>query len=377
MNHIGRDEMTRIHITASRDYDVLLEQGLLERAGADIKEALGLKGDLLTGKLTDKKICIVTDARVNQLYGQHDHQLYQSLRAEGFDVYKFVFQGGEETKSMETIEQILDFLTEKSFTRSDLLLALGGGIVGDVTGFAAAIYLRGIEFIQVPTTLLACVDSSVGGKTGVNLPAGKNLAGAFWQPSLVIFDPHVLQTLSYDLILDGIAETIKAGVIADKLIIETIERKRNLDDLEFLTTLASLAIEVKKKVVEEDEREHGSRQLLNFGHTIAHGIEKCSNYRISHGHAVAIGMKIVSVASDRLGWTIEKSSEQLVDILERFGFPLDCPYSAWELADAAMADKKRRGDNITLVIPVAIGKCRLKTIPVSSLEQFISYGVNS
>lgn len=369
--------MTRIHINASKDYDVVLEKGILSSAGTQIREALDLKGDPLTGKLKDKKICIVTDARVNELYGQHEHALYQSLRNEGFEVYRFIFLGGEETKSMGTIGQILDFLTEKGFTRSDLLLALGGGIVGDVTGFAAAIYLRGIDFIQVPTTLLACVDSSVGGKTGVNLAAGKNLAGAFWQPRLVLFDPDVLATLSYDLLLDGIAETIKAGFIADKLILETILRKRNLDDAGFLTTLAALAIEVKKKVVEEDERDNGSRQLLNFGHTIAHGIEKLSGYRISHGHAVAIGMKIVAVASDRLGWTVEKCSEPILEILQRFGFPLECPYSAWELADAAMSDKKRRGDNITIVIPVTIGRCRLKTIPVSSLEQFISYGVNN
>lgn len=370
--------MTRIHINASRNYDVLLEKGIMHDVGAQIRKTLGLEIDPLTGKIKGtKKVCIVTDVRVNELYGKHEDPLYQSLRAAGFEVYKFVFLGGEETKNMGTIGQILDFLTEKGFTRSDLLLALGGGIVGDVTGFAAAIYLRGIEFIQVPTTLLACVDSSVGGKTGVNLDAGKNLAGAFWQPSLVLFDPLVLTTLSYELLLDGVAEAVKAGVIADRLIIETIQRKRNLEDLDFLTTLAALAIEVKKKVVEEDEHDNGSRQLLNFGHTIAHGIEKLSGYRISHGHAVAIGMKIVAVASDRLGWTVEKCSEPIIDILQRFQFPLDCPFSSWELADAAMADKKRRGDNITIVIPVAIGKCRLKTIPVSSLEQFISYGVNN
>ncbi|MBQ0078294.1 MAG: 3-dehydroquinate synthase [Eubacterium sp.] len=367
--------MIKIPVHASRDYDVVMNPGILQHSGFYIKESLGLKDDPLTGKLEGKKICIVTDATVNQLYAQPDQTLFLSLRAAGFEVYKFVFQGGEETKSMETIEQILDFLTSKNFTRTDLLLAFGGGIVGDVTGFAAATYLRGVEFIQVPTTLLACVDSSVGGKTGVNLRAGKNLAGAFWQPSLVLFDPNVLETLSYDLKLDGIAEAIKAGMIADKLILEAIQKKRTIDDPEFLTTLAAMAVEVKRQVVEEDERDHGSRQLLNFGHTIAHGIEKCSNYRISHGHAVAIGMKIVAIASDRLGWTIEKCSEDLIEILERFGFPLECPFSAWELADVALSDKKRRGDNITLVIPVTMGKCRLKTIPVSKLEQFIAYGV--
>ena len=219
------------------------------------------------------------------------------------------------------------------------------------------------------------MDSSVGGKTGVNLKAGKNLAGAFWQPSLVLFDSEFLDTLSYDVKLDGIAEAIKAGIIAEPLILDSIKMKRTLDDPDFLMNLASLAIEVKRKVVEEDERDNGSRQLLNLGHTLAHAIEKCSRYKISHGHAVAMGMKIVAIASDRLGWTVENCSEDILEILERFKFPLRCPYSAWELANAAMQDKKIRGGNITLVVPARIGKCRLKTISVNKLEQFISYGL--
>ena len=369
--------MITIPIHASKDYNVIINRGSLGNLGQHVKDAMGLKTDPLTGKLAGKKICIVTDSTVDRLYGQSEHKAYQSLHNAGFDVYKFVFIGGESTKSMDTVEQILDYLTSKNFTRTDILIALGGGIVGDVTGFAASIYLRGIDFIQVPTTLLAIVDSSVGGKTGVNLRAGKNLAGAFWQPRLVLFDPDVLETLSYDLILDGVAEAVKSGMIADKLILETIIKKRNLDDHEFLTTLAALAIEVKKKVVEEDEFESGARQLLNFGHTLAHGIEKLSNYEISHGHAVAIGMKRVSIASDRLGLTVEKCSEDLIDILERFKFPLDCPYTSAQLAKVALSDKKRRGNEITLVIPVAMGRCRLKTIPITKLEQFIEYGVNS
>ena len=193
-------------------------------------------------------------------------------------------QAAKTAKILETIEELLEFLAAKRFTRTDVLLALGGGIVGDVTGFAAATYLRGIEFIQVPTTLLAIVDSSVGGKTGVNLKAGKNLAGAFWQPSLVLFDSEFLDTLSYDIKLDGIARRpVKAGIIAEPLILDSIKMKRTLDDPDFLMNLASLAIEVKRKVVEEDERDNGSRQLLNLGHTLAHAIEKCSRYKISHG----------------------------------------------------------------------------------------------
>ena len=367
--------MIKIHVAASRQYDVILNRGILSMAGMYVKDALGLEDNPVTGKLKNKKICIVTDITVEPLYGRENHPLWNSLAAAGFEVHKYVFPGGEESKNLETIAELLEFLASKRFTRTDVLLALGGGVVGDVTGFAAATYLRGVEFIQVPTTLLAIVDSSVGGKTGVNLDAGKNLAGAFWQPSLVLFDPEVLDSLPYNMKLDGISEAIKAGIIADPLILDSIKMKRTLDDPDFLTNLASLAIEVKRKVVEEDERDNGSRQLLNFGHTLAHAIEKCSRYKISHGHAVAIGMKIVSIASDRLGWTVEKCSEDILEILERFKFPLNCPYSAWELANAAMQDKKIRGGNITLVIPAAVGKCRLKTIPVSKLEKFISYGL--
>jgi 3-dehydroquinate synthase len=367
--------MIKIHVAASRQYDVILNKGILSMTGMYVKDALGLQDDPITGKLKNKKICIVTDETVDPLYGRENQTLWRSLTLTGFEVHKYVFPGGEDSKNMETIEELLEFLAAKRFTRTDILLALGGGIVGDVTGFAAATYLRGIEFIQVPTTLLAIVDSSVGGKTGVNLKAGKNLAGAFWQPSLVLFDSEFLDTLSYDIKLDGIAEAIKAGIIAEPLILDSIKMKRTLDDPDFLMNLASLAIEVKRKVVEEDERDNGSRQLLNLGHTLAHAIEKCSRYKISHGHAVAMGMKIVAIASDRLGWTVENCSEDILEILERFKFPLRCPYSAWELANAAMQDKKIRGGNITLVVPARIGKCRLKTISVNKLEQFISYGL--
>lgn len=367
--------MIRITVSASKKYDVLMEKGILKYAGAHIRNALGISESAPRGD-HGKKICIVTDAVVNPLYAGAEQALQMSLKSAGFDVYKYVFTGGENSKNMRTVEEILDYLTKKNFSRSDVLLALGGGITGDITGFAAAVYLRGIDYIQVPTTLLAIVDSSVGGKTGVNLKAGKNLAGAFWQPRLVLFDPDVLSTLPYDIMLDGIAEAVKAGMIADKLILESVKFKRSLNDPEFLMNLAFLAIEVKKRLVEEDERDTGSRQLLNFGHTIAHAIEKCSDYRIRHGQAVATGMAIVSIAADRLDWTVEKCSQDVIDILERFGFKLTCPFSAWELANAALQDKKIRGGEITLVVPVAVGRCRLKTIPVSKLEPFISYGIN-
>ena len=357
--------MIKIPVSASREYNVIMGQGLLAEAGSYIKNALEL------AEIKNKKICIVTDTNVDPLYSK---TVMTSLEAAGFTPYKFVFAGGEEHKTMTTITDILEYLASNKFTRSDLLLALGGGITGDITGFAAATYLRGIEFIQIPTTLLAIVDSSVGGKTGVNLGAGKNLAGAFWQPSLVLFDPQVLDTLTYDIKLDGIAEAIKAGYIADSKILELIETANDINDHDFLMELAAKAIYVKRTVVKEDERDHGSRQLLNFGHTIAHAIEKCSNYEISHGHAVAMGMNIVCKACDSLGWSEENTSSQMTAMLNKFEFPLAHPYSPAELTAAALQDKKIRGREITLVIPHKLGKCVLKTVAVYELENFISKG---
>lgn len=357
--------MIKITVNASRKYDVIMEHGALASAGRYICDVLG----------SGKKVCIITDANVDKLYGQPEHALWKSLEGAGFDVYKHVFAGGETNKSITTISEILEYLAENKFTRSDILIALGGGITGDVTGFAAASYLRGIEFIQMPTSLLATVDSSVGGKTGVNLSAGKNLAGAFWQPSLVLFDPDVLKTLSKDLKLDGVAEAIKAGFIADPDIIALIDECTSLDDDDFLTKLAAMAVEVKRQVVEDDERENGRRQLLNLGHTAAHAIEKCSAYEVSHGHAVAIGMAIIASASEDLGLCDTGCAQAMLSVLDKFGFPLDCPYTAEELARAALQDKKRRGDKLTLVIPETIGNCLLKTISVEDLEDIFSRGL--
>lgn len=368
--------MIKIPVSASRNYDVIMQPGLLQDAGTRIREALGLTSDPKTGKISNKKICIVTDETVDALYGGSRHALWTSLEAAGFAVYKYVFPGGETHKTMATIAAILEYLAAEKFSRSDLLLALGGGITGDITGFAAASYLRGVEFIQVPTSLLATVDSSVGGKTGVNLSAGKNLAGAFWQPSLVMFDPDVLSTLSDELKLDGIAEAIKAGIIADPAILTKVQSCNDLNDPAFLTELAAMAVEVKRQVVEEDERESGRRQLLNLGHTVAHAIEKCSRYEISHGHAVAMGMTIISRAADSLGWGQEKCAEAILEILTKFRFPLACAYTAADLAEAATQDKKVRGGDITIVYPNRIGDCRLKKIPTSELEAMIAAGLD-
>lgn len=366
--------MIDIEISASKNYHVLMDRGLLSAAGAYVKKAANPISDEAAGK---RKICVITDENVAGLYGKDSQPFIRSLSDAGFCVFRYVFPGGESSKTMDTVSSILDFLADSGFTRSDLIAALGGGITGDVAGFAAAAFLRGVEYVQIPTSLLATVDSSVGGKTGVNLNAGKNLAGAFWQPSLVLFDPDVLETLSQPLRLDGIAETLKAGIIGDPSIIEDAEGVCHPDDPQLLTELAARAVKVKKRIVEEDEREKGSRQLLNLGHTPAHAIERLSGYTVSHGHAVAIGMCIMSKAAARLGMLKKDDAHRITAVLENAGFSLSCPFSAKELAEAALSDKKRRGRMITLVIPRAIGECSLMTVDVSELETVISLGLSA
>lgn len=355
--------METITIKASVTYEVLADSELIEKSGVLIRKALGNE---------TKKVCVVTDDKVDLLYRR---PLVRSLEKADFDTSEFVFKAGEKSKNMETVSELLEYLAEKEFTRSDALIALGGGVTGDLTGYAAASYLRGIKFVQVPTTLLAAVDSSAGGKTGVNLRAGKNLAGAFWQPSLVLFDIDTIKSLPYDEVLNGAAEVIKAGVISDRTLFSNINDCEDLTDKYVIKEISRRAIEIKKEVVEKDEHDKGERQLLNFGHTIGHAIEACSDFNISHGHAVAMGMVIISKAAHRFGWSDEDCATPISESLKKLGFSIECPYSAAELAGAALKDKKRKGDIITLVIPVSLGNCRLKKIPVDKLEEVIEEGL--
>lgn len=355
--------MNKITVSTSHTYDVIMDNNLLKRSGQLIREAL---------VPNTQKICIVTDDIVDSLYSG---VVWESLEAAGFQVCKYVFPHGESHKSIETLGSLLDYLADQKLTRSDALAALGGGIAGDLCGFAAASYLRGVAFVQIPTTFLAAVDSSVGGKTGINLKAGKNLAGAFWQPSLVLYDPGTADTLSHDLFLDGLAETVKASVIADPTLFDYISHLNTPRSPDAMAHMVAAAIEVKRAVVESDEKDTGQRQLLNLGHTVGHAIEKCSKFSISHGHAVAIGMRIAAQASAKMGWCDPECSEKIIRLLTHLEFPMDCAFPAEDLTSAALNDKKRMGDTITVVIPQSIGNCRLKKIPVDTLYDFIKAGV--
>jgi len=253
---------------------------------------------------------------------------------------------------------------------------LGGGVTGDLTGFAAATYLRGIPFVQIPTTLLAMVDSSVGGKTAVDLPMGKNLAGAFWQPSLVICDCGAFDTLPAENLRDGVAEIIKYGVIADRCLFDlmssnTIESL--LKDNLFEQIIKKCVI-IKGGIVASDERDRGKRQILNFGHTIGHAIEKLSEYKISHGHAIALGMLFISRAGARSGISPASGSDEIEQVLRRYDFPLSSGFSADEIYKAALTDKKMSGDSIVIIVPDGIGACKAVKIDMGLFKEFVGRG---
>ena len=344
--------MKTVTVNASKSYKVKIGPGLLSTLG---QEAAAL------GKA--KKIAIVSESNVYPLYGA---QAEMSLKNAGFEVTSFVFPAGEESKSAATYLELLNFLAENKLTRTDLIVALGGGVVGDLAGFAAATYLRGIRFIQVPTTLLAAVDSSVGGKTAIDLPAGKNLVGAFWQPSLVLCDTDTLTSLPNDIFIDGCAEVIKYGILYDEAFFSYLERTGPEFDRE---TVIARCVEMKRDVVMEDEFDSGARMKLNLGHTIGHGVEASSHFTLSHGKSVAIGMAIVSRASHC------PDNERIIRILERFGLPTTAETDAKTLFQYALSDKKRSGSTVNLIIPRRIGNCEIVPTPVEEILTFIEEGL--
>ena len=350
--------MRTVHVKASRDYDVLIGSGLLGSLGS---HAAAMK--------KVKKVCIVSETNVWPLYGD---AAKKSLLDAGLEVTEFIFPAGEASKNGETFLALLNHLAESQLTRSDLIVALGGGVVGDLAGFAAASFLRGIAFIQVPTTLLAAVDSSVGGKTAIDLPAGKNLAGAFYQPSLVLCDTDTLNTLSPEVFRDGCAEVIKYGVLYDPDLFAHLSENGLAFDREAVITRC---IELKRDVVAEDEFDTGARMRLNLGHTVGHGIEAQSHFEISHGTAVGMGMAIVTRAGCAYGICDDSTRDAVLEVLEKFGLPCVCGYSAESLYASALSDKKRSGGTVNLIIPERIGFCRIAPTPVTEIQSFIEAGL--
>lgn len=351
--------MKTIQVNASTTYPIHIGADLLSQSGSLCLDALG----------APCKLCVVSDTNVAPLYLQKTED---ALVSSGFEVCSFVFPNGEASKNTATLIELLEFLAEHRLTRSDAIVALGGGVVGDLSGFAAAVYLRGIRFLQIPTTLLAAVDSSVGGKTAVDLRAGKNLAGAFHQPSAVICDVKTLDTLSDAVFADGCAEVVKYGVINDRAFFESLRSGVR----EQIEQVIAACVQNKSRIVEGDEFDRGARQLLNLGHTVGHAVEACSNFEISHGSAVAIGMAVVTRAAVRAGLCPASDLDSLLSLLTSLSLPTECPYTARELCAIASADKKRSGAHITLVVPYGIGDCRLERIELDALEDFVAMGLN-
>jgi len=339
--------MRTVHVTASTQYDVLIGPGLIDRAG-----------DLALGAMKPCKCAVIADDTVDALFGR---QVCASFAGAGFDVVKQTFPAGEGHKNLQTLSDLLECLAGAQMTRSDIVVALGGGVTGDMAGFAAAVYARGIRFMQIPTTLLAAVDSSVGGKTAVDLKAGKNLAGAFHQPSLVVCDTDVIRALPPEQLACGAAEVIKYGVLYDEALFSRLEDGRWHGDTD---AVIERCVALKRDVVAEDEFDTGSRAFLNLGHTFGHAIEKCSGLSITHGQGVAIGMLMAASAAG----CGDDMLRRLARCVAANGLSTHCPYPADSLAEAALSDKKRQGGQITLVLPEKIGKCRLKKIPVSELK---------
>lgn len=359
----GRKEvfktMTRIPVSGQNPYDIEIAAGALSSCGERI------------GRVKAPcRALVISDSHVAPLYGE---AVLSSLKAAGFFPRLHTFPAGEANKTLATVEGMLAACAAAGLCRSDLIVALGGGVTGDMAGFAAAIYLRGIDFVQLPTTLLSMIDSSVGGKTGCDLPFGKNLAGAFHNPRLVLIDPSLLSTLPDRYMRDGMGETVKYGCIFSEALISRLERE---DYRAFLPELIRQCVEMKRDVVEADFTEQGCRTLLNFGHTIGHAIEKEENFSgLSHGEAVAAGMAILTRAAERLSLCEEGTALRLEGLLNSFGLPTGTSISPERLAAAALHDKKMRGDTIRLVLLRKMGEGYVETVEAARLAEIFALGM--
>ena len=350
--------MEFVKVSASKEYNVHIGSGFLDSVG-----------EMISALKNQGKVVIVSDDNVFPLYGE---RVKASLEKSGFAVLEYVIPNGEESKSAENFMKIQEFCAENNITRTDLFVALGGGVVGDLTGFVASTYLRGVDFVQIPTTVLAMVDSSVGGKTAINLKAGKNLCGAFYQPIAVFADCETLNTLPDEIFNDGCAEIIKYGMILDAELLAFLKDNDIRENIEYVI---KRCVEIKRDVVDHDEFEKGERKLLNFGHTIGHAIEKCSGFKTSHGKAVAIGMVIATKGAFESGLASEDFSNVLLPILEKNGLPTNCEFSADDLYKVTLTDKKRSNDLISLIIPEKYGLCKIQNISVLKLKEFIELGL--
>lgn len=333
--------------TKDKEYPIYIENHILDHAA-----------DFISERFHGRRIIIVSDDNVYPLYGD---ALKENLEQK-YECYSMIIPHGELSKNFNMLPKLYSRFLEAGIERSDLVIALGGGVVGDLTGFAAASYLRGVKLIQIPTSLLAQVDSSVGGKVAVDLPEGKNLVGAFYQPEMVLIDPKVLDSLPPRYINDGMGEVIKYGCIEDKELFHMLEEFGNYEALKGnLETVLYRCVDCKRRVVEEDERDLGLRMILNFGHTLAHTIEQYYQYqRESHGEAVAIGMYQITLLAEEKGLTRPGTSERIRKLLESYGLPVSCDTDADNLLPAITRDKKNINGNLNVILLHDIGECYIQ-----------------
>lgn len=373
--------MTRLRVEASRSYDIVIEKGALDKLGEYIVQTMA-----------SRSAVVVTDSNVAPLYLD---RVMGQLKKSRIEAVSFIIPAGEKSKNPEELFSLLEFMAENHITRSDMVIALGGGVVGDLAGFAAAVFLRGVHLVQIPTTLLAAVDSSVGGKTAVDLRAGKNLAGAFYQPELVICDYETFDTLDIKTFRDGCAEVIKYAVLSGGELADILgecadsaghpgSQLQDTPDAapkdiktilmgkpDVLEGILAMCVKIKRDIVHEDEFDRGQRQLLNLGHTIGHAVEMASDFKITHGSAVSIGLKMISDACLERGICSSECHSRITGLLTGFGLPLTNDFEAKLLYDIMLSDKKRGGEYITLVLPHEFGCCELRKVSLEELKGFV------
>ena len=338
-----------------QSYKIIIERGCIAQTGARAAELFQ----------PGAKALIVSDTNVMPIYGT---QIAKFLSDSGFSCFQFAFRAGETSKRLSTIEQIYGVLAENRFTRSDFIVALGGGVTGDMAGFAAATFLRGIRFMQIPTTLLAQIDSSVGGKTGVDLPQGKNLVGAFHQPALVLIDPNTLDTLPSRYFSDGMGEAIKYGCIRSRALFDLIQ---NTDIHKNIEEMIFQCADIKRGIVERDEFDTGERMLLNFGHTFGHALEKLYHFeKLSHGEAVGIGMAMMAEYGEAAGDTKPGTAKEITSALKKFDLPVRDAMSMEKILEATTLDKKSSGGKISLILLKEIGESFVQQLTRSELAEF-------
>ncbi|MBQ2675797.1 MAG: 3-dehydroquinate synthase [Clostridia bacterium] len=347
--------MKKLTVSLNKSYDILIGKGLLLECG-----------ELIRNTVSSNKAFVISDSNVFEIYGD---AVIKNLQSAGFEVGSYCFKAGEQSKTFDTVCRMVNSMAAFKMTRSDVVIALGGGVTGDMAGFAAAVYMRGIKFVQISTSLLSDIDSSVGGKTGCDLENGKNLVGAFHQPSLVIIDTNTLLTLPQRFINDGMAEAIKYGMIALPELFELIQNNE-LNDI--LDELIYLCVDCKRKIVERDEFEMGERKLLNFGHTLGHAIEKFYNFeKYSHGEAVAIGMVMITKAAENNGMSAVGTSDKLIKVLNKYSLPTHCDADISELLTIARSDKKCSGKTIDIVVCSDVGTSKTVNIEIDKLGDLI------